>query len=725
MAYKEVTLNDLLESIEKTGKKYDIERIKKAYYFAEEAHEGQFRRSGERYISHPTAVAQILVGLGMDNDSIVVALLHDIVEDTERTKEEVQSNFGLEIANMVDGLTKLEKIPHVTRLEAQAENIRKMLLAMAEDIRIIIIKLADRLHNMRTLDGQPEQKRRDISKETLDVYAPLAHRLGIRPVKEELEDRAIRYLDPIAYTNIENALNARKTYREEFIESIIKRVKARLKGEVGEIEMSGRVKSIHGIYRKMYLQGKSFDAIYDIYAVRIITDTVADCYNILGFIHDMFRPLPGRFKDYISTPKPNMYQSLHTTVLSREGTPFEVQIRTWEMHRTAELGIAAHWKYKEGVSKKDDKLDDRLEWVRRLLDAQQETDDAEEMVTSIRSDLTQDNVFVLTPKGDVISLPAGSCTIDFAYAIHSAVGNKMVGAKADGKIVPLDHRVTTGEIIEVLTTSQPHGPSRDWLKLVKTSEARNKIRAWFKKEKRPENIEQGKAEFERELRRNFINLTNEEFEELVKTLAERQHCDTPDDFYAAIGYGGISVSRLMPRIKDDYKARHKTTNDDINNLVQHKPHSTGKSHDLVEVNGMDNCLVKLSKCCSPLPGDPIIGFITRGHGVSVHKRSCVNVPAHLENDISGRWIEVRWTGETNTTFQSTLRISAIDRSGLLADVTATVGEMRLYLHSASARSLKDGNSEITLTMAIENREHLRNIIAKLQKVQGVYLVERV
>ncbi len=713
----------MTDAIEKSHKNYDVDRIKKAFDFATAAHEGQFRRSGERYINHPVAVAIILIQLGMDNDTIVAALLHDVVEDTPFSDDDIKEQFGADVAMLVEGVTKLKKIPHVTREEAQAENIRKMLLAMAEDIRVIIIKLADRLHNMRTLSAQPEQKQRDISKETLDVYAPLAHRLGIRTIKEELEDISIRFLDPVAYADIENALNARKKYREEFINSIIDRLRTRLSEHIPNVHVEGRVKSIHGIYRKMYLQGKSFEEIYDVYAVRVITDTVADCYNILGFVHDMFRPLPGRFKDYISTPKPNMYQSLHSTLLSREGIPFEVQIRTWEMHRTAELGIAAHWKYKEGVKRNDDKLDERLSWIRRLLDSQKETDDAEEMVTNIRSDLNQDDVFALTPKGDVISLPNGSCIIDFAYAIHSAVGNKTVGAKVDGRIVPLDHIVKTGEIIEILTTSQPHGPSRDWIKLVKTSEARNKIRSWFKKERRPENIEQGKAEIDREFRRNYINLTSEEFEDMIKSIAARQHCDSVDDFYAAIGYGGIVVSRLMPKIKEDYKALRRTQDGDLGQYLK-KSENQPKSKNTVEVDGMDNCLIKLSKCCNPLPGDPIIGFITRGHGVSVHKRDCSNVPNDLNADTSGRWISVRWTGENQSTFQSTLRIHAIDRNGLLADVTVAIGNMRLYLHSANARPLKDGNCEITVTVSIESVEHLKNIIAKLSKIPGVYLVER-
>ena len=723
MPFKEHTFQDVLNAIQNSGKHYNLEEIRKAYDFAAAAHEGQFRKSGERYINHPVSVAIILIGLGMDADTIKAAFLHDVVEDTEFTDDDIRREFGADVSMLVSGVTKLKKIPHATREEAQAENIRKMLLAMAEDIRVIIIKLADRLHNMRTLSAQSEQKQRDIAKETLDVYAPLAHRLGIRAIKEELEDTAIRFLDPVAYRDIEASLNSQKDHREDFIKSIISRIEARLIGKVPDITVEGRVKSINGIFRKMFLQGKSLEEIYDVYAVRVITDTVANCYNILGYVHDMFRPLPGRFKDYISTPKPNMYQSLHTTVISREGIPFEVQIRTWEMHRTAELGIAAHWKYKEGVNKTDDKLDERLAWIRRLLDTQNETDDAEEMVKTIRSDLTQDDVFALTPKGDVISLPAGSCVIDFAYAIHSAVGNKTIGAKSDGRIVPLHHIIHTGEIIEILTTSQPHGPSRDWLNIVKTSEARNKIRSWFKKERRAENIEQGKAEIDREFRRNYISLSPQEYDEMMLKLAERQHCDTVDDFYASIGYGGIIFSRLMPRIKDDYKALRKNSQENPFEQLVRQPQNTN-SKEMISVDGMDNCLIKLSRCCNPLPGDQIIGFITRGHGVSVHKRDCVNVPKELTDDNSGRWISVRWTGKNQTIFQSTLKIHAIDRAGLLADVTVAISNMRLYLNSASARPLKDGNCEILVTVSIENVEHLKNITNKLSKIQGIYSIER-
>ena len=722
MAFREYTFDDILEAIKSQNKDYDVNKIKKAYLFGEESHKGQFRKSGERYFNHPVATAIVIIELGMDNESIIAALLHDVIEDTEVTAEDIRINFGTDVTMLVESLTKLANIPFVTREDAQAENIRKMLLAMSEDIRVIIIKLADRLHNMRTIEGhKSESKKRDIAKETLEIYAPIAHRLGIRPVKEELEDLAIRVLDPIAYREIEDSLASGQEKSENYLRSIILRIEKRLNSVVPNIRIDGRVKSIHGIYRKMYMQGKTFEEIYDVYAIRIITETVADCYNILGYIHDMFRPIPGRFKDYISTPKPNMYQSLHSTVLPREGIPFEVQIRTWEMHQTAELGIAAHWKYKSGVSKSDAQMDERLAWVRHLLENQKESVNPQELVTNIKTDLTQDDVFAVTPRGDVINLPVGSCVIDFAYAIHTAVGNKMVGAKVDGRIVPIDYKIKTGEVIEILTTSQPHGPSRDWLSIVKTSEAKAKIRAWFKREKRPENIERGKAEIERELRKNLVHVTQEELEQTLSRFAERQGLKTVEDFYAAVGYGGILFSKFLPRIKEKFKPVKKDA-PDIDSLIKAKNRN---DDGVITVDGTDNCLVKLSKCCNPLPGDSIIGFVTRGHGISVHKRDCTNVPRDVTKcEEPERWIRVKWTGKVNKTFQSTLTIHAIDRPQMVADVTMEIANMRLALHSVSAREVKDGNCVVIINISTEGVEHLNNIINRLSRIEGVYLIER-
>ena len=615
---------------------FDMEKIDKAYQFALESHGDQKRRSGVPYILHPVSVAYILVELGMDTESIVASLLHDVVEDTPVGLEEIKKLFGIEVANLTDGVTKLGRIPYSSREEQQAENLRKMLIAMADDIRVIIIKLADRLHNMRTIEFMPDQKRRDKALETMEVYAPIAHRLGIRALKEEMEDISLRYLDPIGYHEIESALAMKSGEREEFINKIKKQIYDRVSSVIPNVHLEGRVKSINGIYRKVFVQGKSMEEIYDIYAVRVIVDSLNDCYNVLGMIHDMYRPIPNRFKDYISTPKPNLYQSLHTTVLGKEGVPFEVQIRTWEMHHTAEYGIAAHWKYKLGLTKSDS-FEQRLMWVRQMLENQQDTVDSTELVRTIKTDLAPEEVFVFTPKGDVISLPIGSTVIDFAYAIHSAVGNRMIGAKVDGRIVPIDYKVKTGEIIDVLTTKEEsHGPSRDWLKIVKTSEARNKIRQWFKKEKREENIIEGKAEIEREFRRNGIELPEPEMKAFLEEIATHQHCQTVEDLYAALGYGGIQLWRLMPRIRDNYNKIKKPVEESQEVRYQKAP---SKATGGVIIDGIDNCLIKFSKCCNPLPGDDIIGFITRGYGVSIHKRSCTNVP----KDISKAAEPERWS----------------------------------------------------------------------------------
>lgn len=722
--YYDGKFETLEKMMEEQADSYNLPLIRKAYDLCVRAHEGQLRSSGEPYYLHPFSVACIIVRLGMDSESVAAALLHDVVEDTYVTSEDLQKEFGKDIAMLVDGVTKLGKVPFITREEQQAENIRKMLLAMAEDIRVIIIKLADRLNNMRTIGALPEQKQRDKALETLEIYAPIAHRLGIRPVKEELEDLAITTLDPVAYREIEQSLSSRKQYREELLESMKERIKDRVTPFVPDIYIEGRIKSIHGIYRKMYVQGKSFEEIYDVYAVRIITDTVANCYNILGIIHDIFRPIPGRFKDYISTPKPNMYQSLHTTVIGREGVPFEVQIRTWDMHHTAEYGIAAHWKYKEGISKSDVKMEERLAWIRQILDAQQEADDAEEIVQTIKTDLSQEDVFAVTPKGDVISLPVGSTVIDFAYAIHTAVGNRMVGAKVDGRIVPINHEIKTGEIVDIITTSQQgHGPSRDWIAIAKTSQARNKIRSWFKKEKRPENIVAGKAETDREFSRNGIKLPEDEMQSFLEGIARRQRCNSVEDFYAAVGYGGILLSKIMPRIKEEYVKLIKETKPlDINEYVSEIKKT--KSSDGVVVEGIDNCLIKLSQCCSPLPGDDIIGFITRGHGVSIHKRDCNNVPPIIENASEPeRWIRAYWAGKQKETFKSSIQIMAINRDALLADITVVLAGMRVTIHSVNARE-KDGNCIIDITVSTENLDHLKNIITRLAKVPSVMSVER-
>lgn len=715
-------MNLLLELIGNNCTEQELDDVRKAYKIASEAHEGQKRLSGEPYIIHPLSVAIILASLGMDEASIIAAILHDTVEDTKLTNAEVKKEFGETIAELVDGVTKIGRVPLQTKEEQQAENIRKMLIAMSRDIRVIIIKLADRLHNMRTLMFKPEQRRREIALETIEIYAPIAHRLGIRPIKEELEDLSISYLDHVAYHEIEESLENQSKTRNEFLEETKAKIEERIKNIVSGAQVSGRIKSVHGIYRKMYMQNKNFDQIYDIYAVRIIVDTVIDCYNCLGVIHDMFKPIPGRFKDYISTPKPNMYQSLHTTVLGKEGIPFEVQIRTWEMHHTAEFGIAAHWKYKLGINGTQ-KFEERLAWIRQLLENQSEDENVEDIVSTIKSDLVPEEVFVFTPKGDVFSLPMGATVVDFAYAIHSAVGNKMVGAKVDGRIVPLDYNVKTGEIIEIMTSSQQgKGPSRDWLNIVKTSQAKSKIRQWFKKERRDENIIEGKAQLEREFKRNFIRLSEEDYEEFIFKIAERQHCKTIEDFYAAIGYGGISLIRLMPKIKEDYNKLRKS-DDPV--IITAPVKKKTKSKEGVIVEGIDNCLIKFSRCCNPLPGDDIIGFITRGHGVSIHTRKCTNVPADIgKAGEPERWITAYWDANVKEDFKCTLQLFCLNRIGLFADVSSLLANMRIMINDISTRNTTDGRVIVMVTVSVNGVEHLNSLVAKISKIDGVLSIER-
>lgn len=715
---------DLIDS-QPGAESYDKELITRAFNRCVEAHSDQKRASGEPFYMHPIAVAKIVLTLGMDSESVAAALLHDVVEDTVSTYEDIKSEFGQNVADLVDGVTKLGKIPLESKENEQAENIRKMFIAMSRDIRVIIIKLADRLHNMRTIDAMPLQKQRDKSRETLEIFAPIAHRLGIRAVKEELEDLSIMHLDPVAYHEIEKSLTVKRSHSDKFLAQIQERIKQRVEEVVPGIIIEGRVKSIHGIYRKMYMQGKSLDEIYDVYAVRIITDTVANCYNILGVVHDMARPIPGRFKDYIATPKPNLYQSLHTTVIGREGIPFEVQIRTMEMHRTAEYGIAAHWKYKDGVTRSDARFEERLAWIRQILDNQREADDAEDLVQTIKTDLAPEDVFAVTPKGDVIDLPVGSTVIDFAFAIHSAVGTKMVGAKVDGRIVPITHEVKTGELIEIITSNQAnHGPSRDWLNIVKTNQAKAKIRAWFKKERRPENIATGRTEIEREFARNNIRLSDEDMEKFLDDIATKQRCNSIEDFYAAIGYGGILLSKIMPRIKDSYARFAKTEKPiEISNTANTVKMS--KSSDGVVVEGIDNCLIKLARCCTPIPGDDIIGFITRGHGVSIHKRDCSNVPRDISASAEPeRWISAYWEAGRTERFDSTVSILSINRDGMVADLSILLANLHVSVHAISAKETKDGNCSIIVTIGVESREHLDNVIARIRKLNGVFSVER-
>ena len=726
------TYEELRKIIEESGKEYDREKIQAAYELAAEKHQQQKRSSGEPYIIHPLSVAAILVGLGMDSESVMAGLLHDVVEDTDCTVEEITKQFGREVALLIDGVTKLGKIPYSSREEQQAENLRKMLMAMAEDIRVIITKFADRMHNLATLEYMSPQKQRDKAVECLEVYAPIAHRLGIRTVKEYMEDESLKYLDPLAYKEIEEDLASRSKSSKQFIEDTKALIRSRVEISIPNVYIEGRVKSVYGIYRKMFVQGKSFEEIYDVFAVRVIVDTIEDCYNVLGVVHDMFQPLPGRFKDYISMPKPNMYQSLHTTVITKAGVPFEVQIRTWEMHHTAEYGIAAHWKYKLGMSAKESDntaLDDRLAWIRQMLENQAESEDVTDLVHSIKSDLIPEEVFVFTPKGDVINLPLGSTVIDFAYAIHSAVGNRMIGAKVDKRIVPLDYKVKTGEIIEILTTKEAgKGPNRDWLTLVRTSEARNKIRAWFKKEKRDENIVEGKAELEREFKRSNIQLTPELMEYMIESVGKRHNCSTEDDFYAAIGYGGIQLWKVLPRIKEEAQRLQKSASPEQEPELPPPPTPEPRRRvaNGVLVEGMDNCLIKFSRCCNPLPGDEIIGFITRGFGVSIHKRSCSNVPRDLTQcPEPERWVRAHWAGDVKDDFKSTLHIVAVDRAGLLADVTQQLSNMKIFIHALNSRQERGtDNAFISATISINGLPQLQNIIERLSKIPGVISIDR-
>ena len=729
MAENVKTFEQLLEVVKASDKNYNITKITSAYEFAAEKHKDQKRESGEPYITHPIAVAQILIELGMDTDTICAALLHDVVEDTEASLEDLKKRFGADVANLVDGVTKLNQVSLYSKEEQQAENIRKMLLSMSKDIRVIIIKLSDRLHNMRTLAFRNELKRRSVSLETMSIFVPLANRLGITKMKEELEDTAFSYLDPYAYNEIEQMLEKSKSEREEFIESIKARLKKRLAVDFDPMPtIEGRVKSAYGIYRKVYEHGRLFDEIYDKYAVRVIVNTVTECYYVLGIVHDMSQPIPNRFKDYISTPKANMYQSLHTTVMGREGIPFEVQIRTYEMHHTAEYGIAAHWKYKEGVKGKY-KLDNRLNWVRQILDTQQESNDVEDIVRAIKDDLSPDDVFAMTPKGDVISLPLGSTVIDFAYAIHTQVGHRMTGAKADKKLVPLDYVIKTGEIIEIITSKDPnHGPNRAWLNICQTNEAKSKIRSWFKKERREENIVEGRDELEREFKRNLIRVPEDELAEFLALDMKRHSCETLDDFYAAIGYGGVVLSKIMPRLKEEYTKKYiQSANAQDSQFVNDVTYTNGKkANSGIIVDGIDNCVVKLSQCCSPLPGDDIVGFITRGHGVSIHKKDCVNYLTQKDS-CPDRWVNVRWAGKeehSNSYYKVVLDVVGYDRIGILADIMSSLQDAHIMTHEASARVLKNGNSSILLTISVAGTAELQNVITRLKKVQGILSVDR-
>ena len=713
----EALRHDLIAS----GRAYDFDMIDRAYQLASAAHATQFRRSGEPYICHPISVAQLLVELGMDSESVAAALMHDVAEDTPVTIDEIRQKFGSEVALLVDGVTKLTQIKFSNVEDRKAENLRKMLLAMSQDVRVMIIKLCDRLHNMRTGDAWPEQKRRDKALETMEVYAPIAHRLGISNIKEELEDRSLHYLDPVGYEEISKMLSERAG--EEFLARVSSVIELRLKESgIEGATIKRRVKSIYGIYRKTIMQNKSFDEIYDIYAVRVILDTLAECYSTLGLIHDMYHPLPNRFKDYISTPKPNGYQSLHTTVIGHEGIPFEVQIRTRKMDEQAEYGVAAHWKYKEGLDGHD-KLDERLAWVSQLLENQRVSEDSGNLLHDLKSDLLPEEVFAFTPKGDVINLPTGATCIDFAYAIHSAVGNRMVGCKVNNRMVPIDHIVSTGEIIEVILGPADKGPSRDWLKIVRTSEAKSKIRNWFKKMRREENIQEGRDTLARELRREMIFIPDNELDEFIGSCCRRLRQNNAEELYAAIGYGGITIANCLPKLKEEWQKRksEEGKNEQLAKVDLSRVHAT----DGVVVEGFDNTPIKFAKCCSPLPGDPIVGFITRGFGVSIHKQSCVNAISSMKDPTNApRWVKAYWADSVKDSYKAGLEIVALDRNELLRDVLSALADIRVPIYTMNARQVENNCAVVSLTIGINNTEHLNRVVARLSKVKDVLKVTR-
>lgn len=727
----------LLDILKATGKKYDFEKIQDAYAYAASLHAGQRRASGEAYITHPVAVAEIVAGLELDTDSICAALLHDTVEDCgEKTNtKEIAKRFGPDVAALVDGLTKIITLQIDDKEEAHIENLRKMLLAMSRDVRVIFIKLCDRLHNMRTLAAKPEPKQRLTALETMQVYAPLAHRLGMQKIKQELENLSLQFLDPIGYDEVIRHIESKYGQNVDFIEGIRSTVDKKLRENQIKFTLEGRIKTAYSIYRKMFNMNKSFDEIYDFYALRVIVDTEAECYTVLGIIHEMFRSIPGRFKDYISTPKPNMYRSLHTTVIGKDGIPFEVQIRTWEMHHIAEYGICAHWKYKSGSSAKDD-MDKKLEWIARLIETEDATRDPDEFINALKVDIFNDEVFVFTPKGDVRSLPSGSTVIDFAYAIHSEVGNRMIGAKINGMIVPIDRVLNNGEIVEILTSSASHGPSRDWLNIVRTGEARSKIRQWFKREKRAENIVVGKAALDSEIRKLAPRLSESRRLDLVGRVVGKIGFNTADDLFNAIGYGEMSVSKILPKVSDELVAMRAQEEDaepaaPAQKAVQTTvlPHHHVKSDSGIIVDDAEGCAVKFAKCCNPLPGDEVIGFVTRGYGISIHKSDCPNVERNRKNpELADRWKSAHWEKADNagskSLYEAMFQVLTVDEVGALADITAALADMRVSILSINSQNASGGRAIMNLKVGCKNVDHYRSIVSRLRSLERVIDVVR-
>ena len=721
----------------------DVGRIRAAFEYANEHHGSQLRKSGEPYIIHPIAVAEIVNELDLDRDSVVAALLHDCIEDTDSTHDEIARLFGNQVAELVEGVTKLTRMQYTSREDEQMENLRKMFMAMAKDVRVILIKLCDRLHNMRTLQYQSDAKQKEKALETMEVYAPIAHRLGMQKLKWELEDLSLEYLDPVGFHDVHEELEKITTLHAGFLDNMQTHIEERLAEEGVQCKVYGRLKHIYSIYRKMYSQSKTLNEIFDLYAFRVIVEDIPACYNVLGCIHDMFKPVLGRFKDYIGTPKPNGYQSLHTTVVGRDGIPFEVQIRTWDMHQTAEYGVAAHWKYKQGMANQKLGTERDFEWVRKLLESQQDTD-PDEFVRTLRVDMFSDEVFVFTPNGDVKSLPAGATPIDFAYAIHSAIGNSMTGARVNGRIVTFETPLKNGDIVEIITSKSARGPSRDWMKICKSNEARNKIRQWFKKERREENIATGRAMFESELKHVGLSLgAITANSDLLDVLLKRVRCGQLDELYAAIGYGGLSAQKAAARIKEEMTRLGRVERQRAEQEALQAAVSTGetvypsgtkdsilapkRSNSGIIVAGLDNCMVKFSKCCTPVPGDPVVGFITKGYGVSIHRQDCPNAdPARRKPEEEGRWVKVSWAENAvaDAGYRTSIEISAKDRDGLALDVAMALSAVKVKVNNLSARSQPDGYAMIYLELAVKDQKELTGVINKLSQISGVFLVKR-
>ena len=729
----DVMFDELEKKIKESCPGFDTGRIRAAYDTAKMAHSGQNRKDGSPYVTHCVAAAEICVDMGLEEDSVISALLHDVIEDTNITHTDIAHQFGVAVADIVEGVTKLTRVQYTSKEDEQMENLRKMLMAMAKDIRVILIKIADRLHNMRTMMFQSPEKQRSKSLETMEIYAPLAHRLGIQKVKWELEDLSMQYLDPTGYCEIVRSLEDKMPMLESFMDSMKERIQRRLDQEDIKATVFCRIKHVYSIYRKMYSQNLSLNGIFDLCAFRVIVDTIPDCYNVLGVIHYMFKPVPGRFKDYISTPKPNMYQSVHTTVIGSEGIPFEVQIRTWDMHHTAEYGIAAHWKYKmeDGGSAVRAGDEDKFAWVRRLLESQQDSD-ATDFFHNLKIDMFSDEVFVFSPKGDVINLPAGATPIDFAYSIHSDVGNHMVGATVNGRIVNFDYALQNGDIVEIRTSKSAPGPSRDWLNIAKSGSARTKIKQWYKKERREDNIVRGRAMLENELKQHGLNLDDFMDEEFFLNVIKRFSFTTANDMFAAIGYGGLTSTRAANRLKDEYartaKPERKSAIDKMTEAAERREQNAqkqGKAVHGILVEGLNNCLVKFSRCCTPVPGDGIVGFITRGQGVSIHRCDCENYLSHMQHEQNeGRWVNVSWASEITDSYVTTIIILSKDRTGLVMDIATVLNSVNAKVRTLSARDNGSGNAITHVTLEVKNATELKNIMAKIRNIQGVSQVIR-